>query len=240
VLLSLLASACFSEPPPPPASINMVQRPVLVVNAGSTPSRPESVQVFVHPEQQGGCLVIPTLKASVDGVVLTQLHGKVDQNGYRYDRDCDVYEFVLQGQAPPPKDLSVVEVTDGTITMRAEVANLLSPRRLQVHGGPYKRGDEVRLGWTPPGDTVAPDGDLGVELRAGEASHFLGKTAVHLVGDELVFTLPEDLPPAFTGPVEVEFRGTMAVQPTVKTCTWAVACQVSRTYVVDPVTVQVR
>lgn len=236
----LLLVACDTEPPPPPPSISMIQRPVLVVNTGATPSRAESVQVFVHPEQQGACLTIPTLKASVDGVPLVQLHGKVDQNGYKYDRDCDVYEFTLEAPVPPPAELSVVEVTDGTVTMRAEIASLFTPRALGVRGGPYHRGDVVTLAWSPAGDTVAPDGDIGVELTAGESRVFVGKDAVSLVDDQVAFTLPKDLPAAFTGPVQVEFRGTLAVQPTVKTCQWAVACQVSRTYVVAPVTIEVR
>ena len=54
------------------------------------------------------------------------------------------------------------------------------------------------------------------------------------------FVLPADLPAAWSGPVTVEFRGSLDVQPAVKTCTWAVTCQVSRTYVVEPVTIKLR
>lgn len=218
----------------------MIQRPVLVVNTGSTPGKAETVQVFVHPEQQGACLVIPTLTATVDGLPLVQLHGKVDRNGYHYDRDCDVYEFVLEGGAPPPREVSVVEVSDGTVTIRSEVRWLFAPRQIAPRGGPYRRGDEVRLDWSPTGDSVRADGDVGVELRAGEARRFLSKTSVQVTADQVVFTLPADLEPAFSGAVEVEFRGTIAVQPTVTSCTWAVACEVSRTYVVPPVGVVVR
>ena len=242
-MIFFLLLACGLEPPPPPPALKMVLRPVLVVNTGSTGITGETVQVFVHPEQAGPCLPVPTLTATVDGVALTQLHGKVKRNGYDYDRDCDVYEFVLEHPLAPSPEVSVIEVGDGEVAIRAEIPALFTPRTLGVPSDPattYQRGDEVHLTWTPPGDVVAKDADIGIELRAGEESRFLGKSAVRHTGGEVVFTLPADLPPAWSGPVTVEFRGSLDVQPAVRTCTWAVTCQVSRTYVVEPVTIRLR
>ncbi len=241
-MIFLLVAACDLTPPEPPPALNQVLRPVLVVNTGSTGITSETVTVFVHPEQAGPCLPIPTLKATVDGVGLTQLHGKVKRNGYDYDRDCDVYEFSLEHPLGAPKDVSVVEVTDGQATIRAEIPALFAPRTLSLPaaGTVYERGGEVRLTWKPAGDVVAADADIGIELRAGEDARFLGKTAVKHTGGEVVFTLPADLPANWSGPVSVEFRGSLDVQPAIKTCVWAVTCQVSRTYVVEPVTITLK
>jgi len=247
VLLLLLA--CEDEALPP-AAIPMIQRPVLVVNTGTVPERAERVQVFLHPEQKGACLDIPSLQARVNGTPVPRLHGKVDHNDYTYDRDCDVYEFLLEGaipatrRCPPdgsaPCELDRVEVTDGTTVVAVDVPNLFAPRTLVPAASSYRRGDEVLLRWSPGGDKVDPAGDVGVELVAGEERRFLGTSSVKVDDVSVRFTLPEDLPPAFTGEVTVEFRGSNAVQPSVRTCTWAVSCVVSRTWLPEPTVLRVK
>lgn len=235
MLLALLL-AC-AEPPKPPPTIPDLWRPILRVNAGAAPGRPARVDVYFHPEEVGSCQPIPGIAAAVDGVPLTRLHGKVDQGGYQYDRDCNVFEFTaavdaVRGHAQGGR--SKVTVTDGTTTATAEIEHLLDERSLAlVSPGPFARGEVVTLAWTPGGNVVDPKGRYGVTLRAGDDEVFV--TPVTVLADTVQFTVPADLPEAYTGTVTAEFVGTAGVQPKVVGCVWAAACEVSLTYLVPPV-----
>lgn len=219
-------------------------RPHLRVNVGAPLGQPETVRVFFHPEEIGACQNIAGIAATVDGVPLTRLHGRVREKGYDYDRDCNVFEFeaplsAVAGRAV--EGISRVEVTDGESTAVMEVANLFADRALvPTTPGPYARGETITLRWQPGGDTIDPKFRFALLLRANGDEKVVGGEAVGVTPESVRVTLPLDLPASWVGPVDAEFVGTGGVQPTVKRCVWAVDCQANRVYTLPKLTLTLR
>ena len=213
-----------------------VFEPSLTVNAGAVPPRGESLQVLVHPARVGVCRPLPELKATVDGVPLERLHGKVEMDTYSYDRDCNVYEFSLDTAglaARPAGERSVVTVTDGVTTLSLETRNLFAPRSLAVVTDPVVAQGEVVLRWSPGGDVIAAESNFAVEL-VGEAGKWrVVPTAV--TPQDVRFTLPADA----RGELTAEFLGSKAISPPLLACTGAKTCQVSRVFLPAPVRLSV-
>lgn len=238
-----LLLAC-ADPVPPPPMMKDLWRPYLRVNVGAPLGEPEAVRVYFHPEEIGGCQDIQSIRASFDGVPLTRLHGKVQEKGYDYDRDCNVFEFeaplaAVAGKAA--EGVSRVEVTDGEVTAVLEATDLTVTRRLVAASpGPYARGETVELRWEPAGATVDPRTAFGVKLRAQGNERLVGGAAVVVTPEAVRVTLPAELSDNWVGPVELDFVGTSGVQPTVRRCAWAVECAVNRLYTVPPVTITVK
>ncbi len=231
--LALLA-ACGEEPPPEVHKLTDIYSPVVQLNTGSVPGGPEVVQLFVHPQLVGPCHPIPTLAATLDGKPMTRLTGRVG-GAMPYDRDCSVFEFSLD-----PKDIvsgptNELRVTDGETTFRVVIENLFAPRTVVASPTEVKPGDTVTLTWTPATDTVAPKGDVGLELKAGDKRAVIKRTAITFAPGSLSFVVPEGL----EGDVTIAVFGTAAVQPAVTTCEGATTCGVSREYDVPPVTIRV-
>lgn len=227
-MILLLLGAC-GDAPKPYMEFKDVFKPSLVINAGDAPGRGEGLQVLVHPERAGTCRPLPKLRAEVDGVPLTRLHGKV-KGDFEYDRDCYVYEFIADAAALAGRkggDTSVVKVTDGEFTLEAEILHLFSPRTLRVEGE-VKPGGPLVLAWAPGGDVLVEKLPMGVTVRSGGRSETVRELSV--TPAEVKLTLPEWAGPDTT----VEFIGTAALQPTVQRCT-AVGCSASRVYTVPPV-----
>lgn len=208
-----------------------VFEPTLTVNAGAVPPSGERLQVLVHPARVGVCRALPELRATVDGVAMKRLHGKVEMDSYSYDRDCNVYEFELDAAglaSRPAGDTSVVVVTDGVTTLSLQSKHLFAPRTLAVQGE-VAAGGEVVLRFSPGGDVVAPENNFAVELTAGEEKHRVSPVTV--TPEAVRFTLPEGV----RGEVRAELLGTKAISPPLLACEGAKACQVSRVFLVPPV-----
>ncbi len=235
-LLSLLA--CDSTPEEKPFNHFVdVYNPILTVNAGDTPARGPRLQVLAHAELVGACRELPELRADVNGVQLTRLHGKVEDGNYIYDRDCNVYEFEGDSAliaALPPSDLQVITVTDGVTSVSATTRNLFTKPALTIENPKVAAGSEVTLKWMPGGDVVNEKAPVSVSLNAAEADAIL-VTEVKATAESITFTLPSDL----KGDVSVDLRGTRAFNPPVVACTSLTACEVSRAFVIEPLTLTV-
>ncbi len=235
-LLSLLG--CDSTPEEKPFNHFVdVYQPILTVNAGDTPARGPRLQVLAHAELVGACRELPELRADVNGVQLTRLHGKVEDGNYVYDRDCNVYEF--EGNAAliaalPPSELQVITVTDGVTSVSTTTRNLFAKPALTVENPKVAAGSEVVLKWVPGGDVVNEKAPVSVSLKPAEADAIV-VTEVKATAESITFTLPSDL----KGDVSVDLRGTRAFNPPVVACTSKTACEVSRAFVIEPLTLTV-
>lgn len=233
----LTMMACGEGPAPPPPGMRLMMRPILALNTGvAGPGGPEKAVAFLHPEQLGPCQKFePTF--TLDGVPMTRLHGKVTGQ-FRYDRDCNVYEYALEpatGVGGGPT--STLVVTDGVDTARMVVDNLFAPRTLAPEKATAKPGEEVVLRWSPATDVYDGKGVLGVTLtREGEEPVAVRGADVRFADGAVRFTLPADIAP---GPLGVEFQGTAFVQPHVAACEWVVRCDLTRTYTVAPASITV-
>ncbi len=214
-----------------------VHQPQLEINAGNLAPRGRRIQVFVHPELEGVCRALPDLRASVDGVPLTRLHGKYDDGNLRYDRDCFVYEFEgladVVGKVAANPD-NVVTVSDGITTLAATVHQLFSEPRFEGPTAPVAAGSEVVLTLVPAGDNVDPTVVVSVDLTV-EGSPKLSVPAA-AAKDGIRFTLPADV----HGAVSVEVFGTLAYNPPVTACVVAAKCSASRVFVAPPMALTVQ
>lgn len=208
-----------------------VFNPILVMNAGKLPERGEVLQVLVHPELGGTCRPLPALRADVDGVPLTRLHGKVE-GPEGYERDCMVYEFMADAAtlAKRSGDDATITVTDGKTSLVGTVRNLFGERRLEPEA--VGADGKLRLRWVPGGDRVV--GGVAASLTLSGAFPPIHVKDPELSAEAVSFALPE----AAKGTVLVEFKGTLAIQPTVTACTGALRCEASRAYTVPPVSIE--
>lgn len=205
-----------------------VYQPQLTVNAGELETTGKRVQVLVNPEREGVCRALPELRADVDGVPLTRLHGKFDNGSFKYDRDCFVYEF--EGDAAviakvAGKPTNTVTVTDGVTTVSLTGRNLFSDTTLAVASPAPKAGAEVVLAITPPDDLVDPKVPVSVRVTPE------GGTAVVVPAVAAPGTVTFTLPPDVHGPVALDLMGTRAWGPEVTVCTGSPSCSASRTFV---------
>lgn len=214
-----------------------VFEPALTVNAGELEPHGKRLQVLVHPEREGVCRALPELRADIDGVALTRLHGKVSTGAFKYDRDCFVYEF--EGDAAllakvAGKPTNTVTVTDGVTTVSLTARNLLADTALVVETVEPKAGGEVVLKLSPGDDRVDASVPVSVELRAE------GATAVSIPAvatpDTVTFTAPADL----TGPFQLDLMGTRAWGPEVTVCTGTQKCSASRTFVAPTLSLELK
>jgi hypothetical protein len=204
-------------------------RPQVQLNTGSVPGGPEQVQLFVNPLTPGPCHPIPGLKATLDGVEMTRLRGKVEgENGY--DRDCNVYEFTMDAARVEQKPTNTLVITDGTNTFTMDVAHLFDPRTVTPSATTVKPKDSVTLAWSPGTDVLAPKGDFGIELKGGDKPVFVRRTDLVIGAGTVTFTMPEGV----SGEVTATVFGTMTMQPAVTKCEGAHTCGVSRAYDVPP------
>ena len=236
LLLSLLA--CEGEDAPKKFdAFEYVFQPALSANAKGLGSRPDRLQVLVYPERQGQCRKLPTLRAEVDGVALTRLHGVFDDGVYRYDRDCFVYEFEIDVAALGPaaaKPSLTVQVTDGETTLALTARNLLAESRATVRTEAPKAGGEVVLALEPADDTIDPKAGVDVRLTPAEGAPV--RVPAKATPDTLTFTVPEGM----SGPVDVDVMGTRAWMPPVTECVRAHVCTASRDFVYPTVRLEVR
>lgn len=238
--LTLLAlHACDTTPEEKPFNHFVdVYQPILTVNAGDTPARGPRLQVLAHAELVGACRELPELRADVNGVQLKRLHGKVEDGNYVYDRDCNVYEF--EGDAAwiaalPPSELQVITVTDGVTSVSATTRNLFAKPALTIENPAVAAGSEVVLKWAPGGDVVNEKAPVSVSLKAADLDAIV-LTDVKATAESITFTLPAEL----KGEVSVDLRGTRAFNPPVVACTSLSKCEVSRAFVIEPVTLNVK
>lgn len=224
--LLVLLLGC-EEPPPDVHHLSDLFRPYMVLNTGHEPGAPEQVQLYVHPVINGPCHPIPSLVATLDGRPLTRQHGEVMFGARKYDRDCALFEFTLEGGEVVVGETNEVKVTDGVTTFRMAVGGAFTPRRLSLVS---RTGDDVVLGWTPATDVVAPKGDFGVELVAGGRRVVVARKDITFGPGTLAFRLPAGL----EGAIDVSVVGTSLVQPAVTACEGAHSCEVSRLYTVEP------
>ena len=237
MILVFTLLACGTEENPY-SHFKDVANPSLVVNAGDVPPGGQRLQVLVHPELSGVCRPLPELKADIDGVPLTRLHGKFDDGKFAYDRDCNVYEFVadaalLARLAPRPDN--VVTVTDGATTVSLTAVGLFVKPTLTPPAEPVAAGGVVTLPWVPGGDAVDKTVPVSVHLTPETGEAVEGKD-VKATAESVAFTLPEGL----TGPVSADLWGTAAFTPKVTACTGAVSCSASRAFLLDPIKLVVK
>jgi hypothetical protein len=208
---------------------------MLQLNTGSVPGGPEQFQLLLHPELTGVCHPIDALAATFDGRPLTRLHGRVT-GAVPYDRDCSVFEFTMDATAVAPAPTNELTVTDGATTYHMVVAGLFAPRAMALAAdAPVKPGDSVTLQWSPATDVVDPKGKVGLELKGAEKRVVLARKDLTFGPGTLAFVVPD----GFSGAVTVSAYGTDVIQPAVTTCDGPFQCIVSRSYSVDPVTLQV-
>lgn len=229
-LLAVALAACGDPPPPDVHKLLDIWHPMVQLNTGSAPGGPEVIQLFVHPQLEGICHPIPTLTAALDGKPMTQLHGRVG-GAVPYDRDCSVFEFMLD-----PKDIVVAPtnelvVSDGETTFRVGIADLYAPRVVTAPLTAVTAGETVTLAWSPPTDKVAAKGAVSLELTTGDKSAVIKRDALTFAPGSISFAMPPDL----VGDVTVTVFGTISIQPVVTKCEGPTTCVVSREYDVAPV-----
>ena len=236
-LVTLLA--CDGTPPERPYNKFVdVFEPILTVNAGNMPPRGSRVQVIAHAKLASMCRELPELKADINGVPLTRLHGKVDDGVYVYDRDCNIYEF--EGDAAfiarlPASEESVVTVTDGVTSISTKTRHLFAQPKLTVEKPEMSAGSEVVMRWSPGGDVVNVGAAVTVSLTQADAEPIVVKE-VKASAETITFTLPPEL----KGDVQVDLYGTRAFNPPVLTCVGATTCEVSRVFITESVHLVVR
>ncbi len=235
MLLSLFA--CSTEEEEVPFSnFADIFEPGLTVNAGEIPPGGKRLQVLVSPAREGACRALPKIRADIDGVPLTRLHGKVDNGAFKYDRDCFVYEF--EGNAEliakvSAKPENVVTVTDGVTTLSLTATNLFVETTMVVESGKVVAGAEVVLKLVPGGDLVDTTVPVSVDIRA-EGQDLASVTAV-VTADRLTFAMPADR----KGNVSVDLMGTRAFQPILSACVGTKSCSASRAFLVPTLAVDV-
>jgi hypothetical protein len=233
-----LLLACSHEPEEVPFNtFGDVHQPQLDVHAGNVPPAGPRVQVRVHPEIEGVCRALPELRAELDGVALTRLHGIYDDGTVRYDRDCFVYEF--EGGAEvvakvSAREQNVVTVSDGTTTLAATVRQLFAAPAFSGPTEPVVPGSEVLLAFTPSGDVVDPTIAVSVELVGEGVS--ARTVPAKAAADGVRFTMPEEVHGALTATV----YGAIAFAPAVEACVSAAKCTTSRIFVPNAVALTVR
>lgn len=215
-----------------------VYQPALTVNAGETEPRGKRVQVLVHPAREGVCRPLPELRADVDGVPLTRLHGKVDNGSFKYDRDCFVYEF--EGDAAfvakvAGKPSNTVTVTDGVTTVSLTARNLFAESGLTVETAEPKAGAEVALTLAPGDDLLDASVPISVSIVRVEPPPAEGEKAVVVPATATPGSVRFTVPAELSGVVAVDLMGTRAWGPEVTACTGTQSCSASRTFVAPTV-----
>jgi hypothetical protein len=211
-----------------------VYQPTLTANYSERPLKGPHLQVLLSPAHAGVCRPIPALKASIDGVELTRLHGRFTDANFDYDRDCNVYEFEADAAALAKRAVAadgVVSMFDGTATYSVTVKNLFVPRTLRVEGV-LQAGKEATMRIVPRGDIVAENPTFQIELSQGDWKERL--PAAWLNGG-IHFVVPEGK----SGDFSLQWLGSSFVQPKVENCA-ASLCTASRTAPADPLVVTVR
>ncbi len=233
ILLSLLA--CADPPPPEAHHLTDLFRPMIQLNTGSVPGGPEQVQLLFHPEFPGVCHPMPVLIATLDGKPMTRLHGRVE-GATPYDRDCAVFEFLLDPADIVVGDTHVLTITDETTTWRMAMGAVFQPRTLtRASDAPVKGGDQVTLSWTPPTDVLDPKSDAGLELSVGTTRAIVRRADITFEAGSLRFVVPEGI----SGSVSVTVFGTESIRPPVTACEGPHKCGVSRSYSVPPLTLEI-
>lgn len=228
--------ALFACEPAPEPFMDLVDvyQPTLTVNYSERRDQGPKLQVLLNPARAGVCRPLPELKADIDGVALTRLHGNFKDENFEYNRDCNVYEFegdaaLLAKRAGAPD--AVVTLTDGKTSYSVKVKNLLVPRTLRVEGV-LVAGQEGVFRIEPPGDIVGEKPVFQLLFVAGETKN---KVDAQWIDGGIHAVVPADI----HGDVTVEWFGTGFVQPSFEACT-ATLCTASRTVVAAPFTVSVK
>ncbi|MSQ02846.1 MAG: hypothetical protein EXR71_13300 [Myxococcales bacterium] len=236
LLLTLLGCSTVEEEVPF-SNFADIFEPGLTVNAGEIPPGGKRLQVLVSPAREGACRALPKLRADLDGLPLTRLHGKVDHGAFKYDRDCFAYEF--EGKADliaqvSGKPENVITVTDGVTTLSLTATNLFVETTMVVESATVRAGADVTLRLVPGGDVVDAAVPVAIDIHA-EGRDLVSVAAV-VAGDLL--TVP--MPAGSKGKATLDLMGTRAFQPVVTTCVGTRSCSASRAFIVPTLAVDVQ
>lgn len=164
-LFALLLPLCgcdFMESPP--RSLAMLE-PALGLTVSAGTSRNEEARHFAHAtlawplDGDGGCDLAEPPQATLNGRPMERSRWRTEGLDY-----CELaFTVEITPETPFPAELfgeadeaiDVIEITDGTATVRAEVRELLAVRTallLEPADGVITEGDDVRIVWTHPTD----------------------------------------------------------------------------------------
>ena len=225
--------ACADKPRPFMDLVD-VYEPTLTVNYSERLNETPKLQVLLNSSRAGVCRPLPDLKATIDGVELTRLHGHFEDTNFHYDRDCSVYEFeadaALLGKRPAAPDAKV-SLSDGKTSYAVTVKNMFVPRTLRVEGA-LEAGKEVVLRVDPKGDIVNKEPVFALMFLAGDVKE---KVEAKWIDGGIHAVVPEGV----HGETTIEWYGSGFFQPAMDGCT-SHACTASRTVLGAPLVVSVK
>jgi hypothetical protein len=202
-------------------------------------------------------------KASFNGQPLKRLTGIYAMGDLSYDRDR-ILEFAfpgnftsdrggplieLGGPIPAPARATAagtVRIEDGSAIWTLSVPDAFTPRTLTLESpsGPtpkLQRGERVVLRWAPATDVLS---GKDMRLRLQQPGRpldgvIIGSDALTIEGGRLSFTVPSDVPAAFTGPIQLQLLAMSPFEPKRSTCPVA-KCEVEIAFSIDAVSAILR